>query len=489
MTFFARPLRAILVLFAVLVFSDAALAIEEVVEGTDRFGIRGSIHESTALVGQRFGGTDGNGEVQVFKLGSETWPIPECFLADLLPPGALSTGADFGAGALVIDGEVAIAAAHRNEVEGVSEAGSVFLFSRSGSTWSYDDQWTEPLPPGATASAANAQFGIAGDLDGDRALIVAGGTNVAYVYKRDDDTWDSGMALTGGSLSNPIAAAIDDEVAVVGTFVGNAHLDVWRFNEETWHYETQIPNPGTDNLFATDVDISGDTIVVSAYDQDVAGQVGAGAVYVYHYDDGSSQWVLQQMVENPDPAPGDAFGYGVAIDGDRLIVGAPRHDSTEVDVGAAYLFERTGSTWLEVTDERVEGDIAGRWFGETVAVGDLSLLIGGSGRTTEPVGQGMVQLEGPSGVFIPGDANRDDKVDWEDAAILADNWGATDDVRWTMGDFNNDGKVDMADAAILAANWGYGTEGESCASVPEPSMIALLAGTLLGLAALRRPKT
>jgi hypothetical protein len=58
---------------------------------------------------------------------------------------------------------------------------------------------------------------------------------------------------------------------------------------------------------------------------------------------------------------------------------------------------------------------------------------------------------------IPGDANKDGKVDVSDLGILAANYGATAGATWETGDFNNDNKVDVSDLGILAANYGTGT--------------------------------
>jgi T5SS/PEP-CTERM-associated repeat protein len=77
---------------------------------------------------------------------------------------------------------------------------------------------------------------------------------------------------------------------------------------------------------------------------------------------------------------------------------------------------------------------------------------------------------------IPGDANDDGKVNADDAAKLAAYWGITSGAEWGDGDFNGDGKVNAADASILAANWGHGMSEST--SVPEPSVLCLLAGAL-----------
>jgi len=87
----------------------------------------------------------------------------------------------------------------------------------------------------------------------------------------------------------------------------------------------------------------------------------------------------------------------------------------------------------------------------------------------------------------PGDANDDDKVDWEDYTIWCDNAGLVGvagfaDGGWSVGNFNNDDVVDEDDYAVWEANYGY--DG---GSVPEPtSLLVLGAGGALLLAAGRR---
>lgn len=84
---------------------------------------------------------------------------------------------------------------------------------------------------------------------------------------------------------------------------------------------------------------------------------------------------------------------------------------------------------------------------------------------------------------LPGDANDDGKVDSADAAILADHWQQQVGATWADGDFNDDGKVNDIDATILAANWQVGA---GTASVPEPSLLALVGGAIVALWLRRR---
>ncbi len=75
---------------------------------------------------------------------------------------------------------------------------------------------------------------------------------------------------------------------------------------------------------------------------------------------------------------------------------------------------------------------------------------------------------------MPGDANRDGKVDDADLSILLARWGQA--ATWMGGDFDGDGVVNDEDLSVLLANWGTGT-----VAVPEPATLVLLGLGLLGL--------
>ena len=65
-------------------------------------------------------------------------------------------------------------------------------------------------------------------------------------------------------------------------------------------------------------------------------------------------------------------------------------------------------------------------------------------------------------------------------------WQGTDKV-WSQGDFNGDGIVGASDLNDLGVNWQKSIiSGPQNAAVPEPSSIALLLFTGLGLRIFRR---
>ena len=86
-----------------------------------------------------------------------------------------------------------------------------------------------------------------------------------------------------------------------------------------------------------------------------------------------STWTEQQKLVANHIAPGDAFGYSVAVAGDTVVVRAPVHGEGR---GAVYVFTRSGSVWTE-RRELIASDAApSDLFGYSVAVDGWTLLGG-----------------------------------------------------------------------------------------------------------------
>jgi hypothetical protein len=90
---------------------------------------------------------------------------------------------------------------------------------------------------------------------------------------------------------------------------------------------------------------------------------------------------------------------------------------------------------------------------------------------------------------LPGDADLDDDVDFDDLSALARYYGHLNDMMWMQGDFDGDGDVDLIDLTRLATYYQGGAsqamaDFQSLTSkVPEPSMLGV---ALLGLTLMRR---
>ena len=84
---------------------------------------------------------------------------------------------------------------------------------------------------------------------------------------------------------------------------------------------------------------------------------------------------------------------------------------------------------------------------------------------------------------VPGDADRDNSVGFDDLVMLASHYGTQSGGVWETGDFNGDGKVNFQDLVILAAHYAAGAQGGAAGpaltSVPEPTASVCMLAALL----------
>ncbi len=86
---------------------------------------------------------------------------------------------------------------------------------------------------------------------------------------------------------------------------------------------------------------------------------------------------LEQKLEAFTYTQTDArFGFAVAIEGNRAIVGAWRHDSTNADVGFVWTFNRSGTSWSLGTIEHGDNFNANNTCGWSVAISGNRIVYG-----------------------------------------------------------------------------------------------------------------
>ena len=148
-----------------------------------------------------------------------------------------------------------------------------------------------------------------------------------------------------------LAAAISDDVAVVGTpltFGGAAYVYVktdagWVFQQKLVASDAASQDPNTQ--FGWAVAVAGDTIVVAAPRWRGAGK--NGAVYVFKRSEIGTPWTEQAIITSRTPR---AFGESVALRGGTLVIGALEDRVSfggVADSGLAFVFVRSGDNWIE----------------------------------------------------------------------------------------------------------------------------------------------
>lgn len=220
----------------------------------------------------------------------------------------------------------------------------------------------------------------AGTCGSDNSLSNAG---AAYVYVKTGASWQFEACLKG-SAPRPVdfgsGVAIDrDTIAVASPHSSRVHVftrtgGVWTEQAvlgPTAEFEDPISlGLGEDGSLA----LTGDTLVVGGR----RFNNGQGVVFVFVR--AAAQWTLQATLRPAVPNSfRPYFGYGVAMSGETVIVGAHGEDSGRTDSGAAYIFVRSGSTWTEQAVLKAPAPTQSFHFGWDVAIAGNTALVSAPG--------------------------------------------------------------------------------------------------------------
>ena len=147
-----------------------------------------------------------------------------------------------------------------------------------------------------------------------------------------------------------------------------------------WHsgeLEQQVALTASDGAagdgFGYGVAIDGDTAVVGAPGAEVDGLFNLGAVYVFERS--GDVWVQQAKLTPSDGQEKDGFGIAIALDGDTLVVGA-----MAVDGGAVYVFTRTGGAWSQQAKLTASDGQDGDALGYSVGISGDTVVSGAPGH-------------------------------------------------------------------------------------------------------------
>lgn len=277
-------------------------------------------------------------------------------------------------------------------------------------------------------------LGYSVDAEGERVIVGAWGeksssqsnpanndlthAGAAYIFRRTGATWVQEKYLKASSIDAYDhfggAVAISGDVAVVGAYdeksgstginsdddddsvTGAGAAYVYRRGPNGWAFEAYLKpavDIDTSDNFGWSVDVDGDTVVVGMRNDDSAATTidgnaadntagGAGSAFVFVWD--GAQWTQQAYLKAPNAQGGDNFGYDVAISANTVVVGAPEEDSCATNVGgdqanegctragAAYVFQRSGTTWSLDRYLKPSDTVGAMSFGRHVAIdGDV----------------------------------------------------------------------------------------------------------------------
>lgn len=393
-------------------------------------------------------------------------------------------------------------------------AGAVYVFTRTGSTWTQEAYIKAATINGEDFFGASVSISADGntlavgapgdDTDGAGINAPVGARNksnsgAAYVYKRASGAWaqqsyikansgDAGdafgtrVAISGSGTTLAVGAPGEDANAtgVNGDQTNNAMVDsgavyLFQFASNAWTQQAYLKasNASEADAFGTAIALSsnGNTLAVGAYDDSAASGINgdqqdktmtrAGAVYLFERT--SSVWAQQAYIKAGNSGPGNLFGGAVSLSGSGNTLAVGAHDESTgaiaagddpVASGAVYVFARNNAAWSQVVSLKASNAEAGDHFGESLALAldGNSLVVGAPGEASGAVGiQGNQANNGKNASGAAYLFGRINNAWTQRAYIKAPNTDANDRFGASVA-MNGDGKTMVVGAREEASN-------------------------------------
>ena len=221
-----------------------------------------------------------------------------------------------------IDGDTMVTGA----AEFTRDNGSAYVFTRD-TAGDLSSGWTQVAKLTANDGAVDDLFGYSVSISGDTIVIGA--------YKDSDNgTWSGSAYVFTRNTAGNLASG-------------------W-----TQVAKLTASDAASGDLFGYSVSISGDTMVIAAYYNDDNG-TNSGSAYVFTRNTAgnlASGWTQVAKLTASDGAAYDYFGFSVSISGDTVVIGAYQDDDNGSNSGSVYVFNNA-KTWVQVGND-IDGEAA-----------------------------------------------------------------------------------------------------------------------------------
>ena len=258
--------------------------------GSSYFGSAVSVSDdgNTAILGAQTAGTAG--QSYIFTRSGSTWTQQS-----ILVPSDGTSGDAFGFSAsLSNDGNTAIVGSRTKSTVGYS-FGAAYIYTRSGSIWAEQSI----LLPDDASSGAEFGWSVSLSNDGNTAIVSAWRENSnagsAYIFTRSGSTWTQQSKIVAsdaaaGRFGSSVSVSNDGNTVIAGSlrestgayFAGAAYI--FTRSGSTWTEQSKIQasdKQASDN-FGLSSAVSGDgrAIIVGSYLEDTGG-TDAGSAYIF----------------------------------------------------------------------------------------------------------------------------------------------------------------------------------------------------------------
>ena len=258
----------------------------------------------------------------------------------------------------------------------IQQAGAVYVFIRTGNTWS-QQAYIKASNTGRAAASGDDwddgdQFGTALTLSGDGNTLAVGAISE-----------DSGASGINGNQRD------DSQLSAGAVYVFTRTATTW--SQQAY---LKAANPDAGDLFGFSVALNanGNVLAVGGYEEDGSSTLvngpydnnlgGAGAIYVFTRS--GATWSQSAYLKALTPDGGDSLGAFVAIsdDGNTVAADALDEDSTGNGVnavqqgnrvlntssGAVYVFFRENGIWRQQASFKASNTGLEDWFGVRLAL-------------------------------------------------------------------------------------------------------------------------
>jgi hypothetical protein len=274
--------------------------------------------------------------------------------------------------------------------------GSASVFERQGA----EGEWVEQTRLTPEKNWAYGLFGAAVATDGNR--VVVGGFDMGprkeglvQVYSKREGTWIMEAVLSASDRAQyaqfGVSVAIDGDTLLVGAVadeaqgVGAGAAYVFVYENGQWVEQAKLLASQGDefDFFGHSIDLHEDTAVVGAYlDEQWEGAEMTGSAYVFSRN--GSTWREQARLLPSDMGLGGAFGISVALNAETVMVGAYQDGDKGTNAGAVYVFRAEGNVWRETVKLHLKEAMAGDEFGYSVDISETGFFAVGAPRADTP---------------------------------------------------------------------------------------------------------
>jgi len=308
----------------------------------DDFGCAVSLDGDTALIGASDDDDQGScsGSAYVFLRSGTTWTQQAKLLAF---DGEAHD--DFGCAVSVYGNTALIGASH--DGDNGEAAGAAYVFTRTSNTWTLQAKLL------ASDGIAWDRFGTSVSLYGDIAIIGApmddDGKGSVYVFIRSGSTWTQQQKLqaSDGNMGHFFGNSVNlyVETVLIGAYGDDSHGEnsgaayVFTRIGTTWAQQAKLlalDNEEGDG-FGESVSLEDTTAVIGAPGDDDNGD-SSGSSYVFTYS--GNLWTQRSKILPSDGGEGQYFGNSVSHQMNTAFIAAYHDDDKGDNSGSVYVFER-----------------------------------------------------------------------------------------------------------------------------------------------------